>query len=127
MRSRATDTLSVSEPHQPGPPKLYFELSSWYHLLSSPSDYGEEAEFVRSLIAGASAIPPVTVLELGSGGGNNASHLKAHFKLTLADLSEGMLDLSRRLNPECEHIHGDMRTLRLDRLFDAVFIHDAIM
>ena len=117
----------MSDPQQPNLPKLYFELSSWYHLLSSPSDYGDEAEFVRSLLAGASAVPPVTVLELGSGGGNNASHLKAHFNMTLADLSEGMLDLSRRLNSECEHIQADMKTLRLNRLFDAVFIHDAIM
>jgi hypothetical protein len=37
-----------------------------------------------------------------------------------------MLEVSRRLNPECEHILGDMRTLRLDRRFDAVFVHDAI-
>jgi ubiquinone/menaquinone biosynthesis C-methylase UbiE len=108
-------------------PKLYFELSSWYHLLSAPADYAEEAEFVRSLIMGASPAPPVSVLELGSGGGNNASHLKTHFNLTLVDVSEGMLALSRTLNPECEHIRGDMKTFRLDRLFDAVFIHDAIM
>jgi len=37
-----------------------------------------------------------------------------------------MLALSRSLNPECEHIPGDMRTMRLGRSFDAVFIHDAI-
>lgn len=37
-----------------------------------------------------------------------------------------MLALSRTLNPECEHIEGDMRTLRLDREFDVVFIHDAV-
>ena len=37
-----------------------------------------------------------------------------------------MLALSRTLNPECEHIEGDMRTLRLGRTFDAVFVHDAI-
>jgi hypothetical protein len=47
--------------------------------------------------------------------------------MTLVDLSRDMLDLSRTLNPECEHIQGDMRTLRLDRLFDAVFVHDAVM
>jgi hypothetical protein len=108
-------------------PKLYLELSSWYHLLSAPADYAEEADFARRLITEASPTFPATMLELGSGGGNNASHLKAHFKLTLADLSEGMLALSRNLNPESEHILGDMRTLRLDRLFDAVLIHDAIM
>jgi SAM-dependent methyltransferase len=108
-------------------PKLYGDLASWFHLLSSPPDYAEEAEFARSLIVEASPTPPDTVLELGSGGGNNASHLKAHFKMTLADLSEGMLDLSRQLNPECEHVHADMRTLRLGRTFDAVFVHDAVM
>jgi hypothetical protein len=38
-----------------------------------------------------------------------------------------MLAISQALNPECEHLQGDMRTLRLGRLFDCVFIHDAIM
>jgi SAM-dependent methyltransferase len=37
-----------------------------------------------------------------------------------------MLRLSQQINPECEHIQGDMRTLRLARVFDAVFVHDAI-
>ena len=37
-----------------------------------------------------------------------------------------MLDVSRALNPDCEHVQGDMRTVRLGRLFDAVFVHDAI-
>src|SRR5215831_9226720 len=108
-------------------PKLYSELASWFHLLSLPSDYAEEAEFARSLLVEENAPAPVTLLELGSGGGNNASHLKANFSMTLVDLSGGMLDLSRQLNPECEHLQGDMKTLRLGRLFDAVFIHDAIM
>src|SRR5215510_5968065 len=122
MPSPPTVTLSV-----PDLPKLYDELASWFHLLSAPPDYAEEAEFARSLFVDASSTPPLTVLEIGSGGGNNASHLKAHFRMTLVDLSQAMLDLSRKLNPECEHIQGDMRALRLGRLFDAVFIHDAIM
>lgn len=46
--------------------------------------------------------------------------------MTLVDLSPGMLAVSRGLNPECEHVQGDMRTVRLGRLFDAVFVHDAI-
>jgi len=71
--------------------------------------------------------PPKTVLELGSGGGNNASFMKEHFQLTLTDRSPGMLAVSKKLNPTCEHIQGDMRTLDLNRTFDAVFIHDAIM
>jgi hypothetical protein len=46
--------------------------------------------------------------------------------MTLVDISPEMLDVSHSTNPECEHIQGDMRTVRLDRQFDAVFIHDAI-
>jgi hypothetical protein len=110
-----------------GSPKLYFELAPWFHLLTTPEDYAEEAEFYRNAIVTASDQPPATMLELGSGGGNNASHLKSYFQLTLIDLSTEMLKISQQLNPECEHIQGDMRQIRLDRQFDAVFIHDAIM
>jgi hypothetical protein len=38
-----------------------------------------------------------------------------------------MLEISRALNPECEHLVGDMTSLRLGRLFDRVLVHDAIM
>jgi len=106
--------------------RMYTALAPWWQLLSAPADYAEEAESYRKAILGASAIPPETLLELGSGGGNNASHLKAHFRITLVDLSPDMLAISRKLNPECEHIQGDMRSIRLGREFDAVFIHDAI-
>lgn len=108
-------------------PKLYGELASWFHLLSSPPDYAEEAEFARSLLIQPGSSPPETLLELGSGGGNNASHLKAHCKMMLVDLSPGMIELSEKLNPECEHFVADMKSVRLGRVFDAVFIHDAIM
>ena len=107
--------------------RLYGDLSSWWPLLSAPEDYEEEAEFYAEILAANSARRPRTILELGCGGGNNASHLKGRFKLTLVDLSEEMLAISRALNPECEHLQGDMRTLRLGRTFDAVFVHDAIM
>jgi SAM-dependent methyltransferase len=107
-------------------PRLYGDLASWFHLLTSPEEYAEEAEIYRQLLVGAADESIRTVLELGSGGGNNASHLKRHFDMTLSDLSPEMLELSRTLNPECEHVEGDMRTLRLGREFDAVFVHDAI-
>jgi SAM-dependent methyltransferase len=107
-------------------PRLYTDLSLWWQLLSEPLHYAEEAEFYRRLIVAKSSIPVHRVLELGSGGGNNASHLKKSFSMTLVDLSPGMLEQSRGLNPECEHFQGDMRSFRLDRQFDAVFVHDAV-
>jgi SAM-dependent methyltransferase len=107
-------------------PRLYDELADWFHLLTAPEDYADEAELYRGLLTEACAETPRTVLELGSGGGNNASHLKAHFELTLVDRSPQMLELSRSLNPECRHVTGDMRDVRLGETFDAVFVHDAV-
>ena len=37
-----------------------------------------------------------------------------------------VLAVSARINSDCEHIVGDMRTLRLGRTFDTVLVHDAI-
>jgi SAM-dependent methyltransferase len=108
------------------PPKLYAELASWFHLLSSPADYAEEAEFYVRTLKSPAHVPLQSVLELGSGGGNNASHMKAHFRMTLVDRSAPMLTASRALNPECKHVRADMRSVRLRRLFDGVFVHDAV-
>jgi SAM-dependent methyltransferase len=106
--------------------RLYGDLAPWWPLLSAPEEYAEEAEVYRRVLVAAADIPVREVLELGSGGGNNASHLEADFTMTLVDRSPAMLDVSRALNPELEHVEGDMRTVRLGREFDAVFIHDAI-
>ena len=105
---------------------MYGELAGWWPVLSTPEDYAEEAAFYQDLLLSSCSFPPQTLLELGSGGGNNASHLKKRFQMTLVDLAPGMLQVSQALNPECEHIQGDMRSVRLGRQFDAIFIHDAI-
>jgi SAM-dependent methyltransferase len=107
------------------PDRFYTDLAPWWPLVSAPEEYAEEAaEALRHL---RSAQRPVReVLELGSGGGNNAVHLKADLDLTLIDLNPEMVAVSERLNPECTHGVGDMRTVRLGRTFDAVFVHDAV-
>jgi len=109
----------------PAEHRFYGELAAWWPLISPPDEYTEEAAFVATLL-GSAAEPVREVLELGSGGGSNAVHLKGSFDLTLVDLSDEMLDVSRALNPECEHRQGDMRSVRLGRTFDAVFVHDAV-
>jgi SAM-dependent methyltransferase len=105
--------------------RFYGELASWWPLISPAEEYVEEAAFAASVLSSA-AVPVREVLELGSGGGHNAVHLKNRFELTLVDISPAMLEMSHRLNPECEHHLGDMRSVRLGREFDAVFVHDAI-
>jgi SAM-dependent methyltransferase len=106
---------------------MYSDLAVWWPLLSPPSEYLEEAADLLPSILTAPDAPPATLLELGSGGGSLAFHLKAHLCVTLSDRAPEMLAVSRALNPECEHVEGDMRTLALARTFDVVLVHDAIM
>ncbi len=94
--------------------------------MSRPFDYEEEAAIYVDVLDRLSDRPVESVLELGSGGGNNASHMKQAFDMTLVDLSPEMIAVSRDLNPELDHHVGDMASVRLDRTFDAVFIHDAV-
>jgi len=105
---------------------LYGELAPWFHLLTPPEEYADDAAFILGLLREHVDGPLETLLELGSGGGNTASHLRLDLRVTLTDLSPQMLELSLTLNPEAEHQVGDMRTLRLGRTFDSVLIHDAI-
>ena len=107
--------------------KLYDELATWWPLLSPLEDYADEAKFFWQVLSERNLPSSPTFLELGCGGGSNAFYLKKHFaEVTLTDISPHMLAVSHTLNPDCEHLEGDMRTLRLERTFDAVFIHDAI-
>ena len=105
--------------------RLYSELAGWWPLISPPGEYADDAAVIGAVFA-AAAMPVRSVLDLGSGGGHVAWHLRGGRSLTLVDLSAGMLAVSRQLNPDATHVEGDMRTLRLGQVFDAVLVHDAV-
>jgi trans-aconitate methyltransferase len=107
--------------------RLYDDIADWWPVISPPSGYVEEAKLYVEMIRDSARRPVREVLELGSGGGNNASHMKRAFSMTLVEPADRMREISRKLNPECTHLKGDMRHVRLDRTFDAVFVHDAVM
>ena len=67
--------------------RIYAELAGWFQLLTAPEDYAAEAAEIVRLAEGAGEGELRTLLELGSGGGNNASHLKQRFACTLTDSS----------------------------------------
>ncbi len=110
--------------------RIYADLASWWPLISPPAEYTQEAAYLAALIrravTPAAAGTPIQVLDLGSGGGHMAVHLNDSFDLTLVDISADMLAASRQLLPGRPHLQADMRTVRLDRRFDAVLVHDAI-
>ncbi len=106
---------------------MYHEEAGWFHLLTAPEEYEEEATWFFGEITAALGRKPTSWLELGSGGGNNASHYKAWVEgdVVLCDRSPQMLALSGSINPELEHVEGDMLTVDVGRHFDVVFVHDA--
>jgi SAM-dependent methyltransferase len=107
-------------------PLLYGPLVDWYRLLDPPADHAEEVAAFVAAFEGATTFRAETLLEIGAGGGHNALHYKERVRSTLVDLSPDMVRLARELDPECEHLVGDLRTLRLERVFDVVLVHDAI-
>ncbi len=105
--------------------RIYGDLAPWFH--SSP-----RRRTTRSRRAVSHADP--------RGGARSAHAARARFgrrqqrvapQASTSPARSGRrlaadADTSRELNPDCEHVLGDMRTLRLGRTFDAVFVHDAV-
>jgi hypothetical protein len=79
--------------------KLYYDLAGWWLVISPPSEYAEEAKVYVEMIRSAVSVPVRRVLELGSGGGNNALHMKQAFEMALVEPAERMRQNSRKLNP----------------------------
>ena len=105
---------------------LYSELAHWWPLLSPQSDYESEGVYYGALLANA-LDRFESLLELGCGSGFLVSHFPAGLRKVLVDQSAQMLDQCARANPDAELVQADLRTLQLERQFDAVLVHDALM
>ncbi len=104
----------------------YNELA-WIEPIVAPvEEYAKETEHYCTVIREHSKIEPKTLLHLGSGAGINDFTFKKHFEVTGVDISKGMLEVAGKLNPEVTYSFGDMRTVTLGKLFDAVVIPDSI-
>lgn len=104
----------------------YNELA-WIDTIVVPAEeYAEETTHYCKLIKARSHIKPKTLLHLGCGAGGNDQTFKRHFQVTGVDISEGMLEIARKRNPEVDYIRGDMRTVRLKERFDIVTVPDSI-
>ena len=106
--------------------RMYGDLAWTWPIVSPLDQYAQEAEDFRRAILQHAREDPVTLLDLGCGGGHNDHHLTRYFQVTGIDLSDAMLSLARRLNPDVTYVHGDMRSSRLGITYDAVIIADSI-
>lgn len=104
----------------------YNELAWTEDWLVDPAEYEDEVKVYVDLLKASAAESPRTLLHLGCGAGGHDRVFKQHFAITGVDLSLGMLNRARAAHPDIEYIEGDMRTLRLNRQFDAVAIPDSI-
>ncbi len=63
---------------------------------------------------------------MASGAGINDYTFKKHFQVTGVDISEGMLEVARKINPDVAYYYGDMRSVELGKQYDAVAVPDAL-
>lgn len=107
---------------------LYSDLAWLWPLWGDPDvEYAAWCDHVTRLIEQYATQEVHSLLNLGCGGGKNTFNLRKRFTVTGVDISQPMLDLAQRLNPECRFVLGDMRVCSLDQEFDAVLIDDAIL
>ena len=81
--------------------RLYRDLASWWPLISPPDEYAQEAVYLAEVLSSAATVPVHEVLDLGSGGGHVAVHLKTCSRSRWPDISDDMLAVSRLVNPQC--------------------------
>jgi SAM-dependent methyltransferase len=104
----------------------YNELAWTESILAPLEAFSEETETYCRIIKESAAIPVKTLMHLASGAGVNDYTFKKHFEVTGVDISPGMLEEARKLNPEVTYHKGDMRSVELDATFDCVAIPDSI-
>jgi SAM-dependent methyltransferase len=107
---------------------VFAGYSRYYDLLYRDKDYAAESDWIARVLE-RHAPRARSILEIGSGTGLHASMLAARgIEVTGVDMSQGMLDAAEARRSELEpHIaarlaftHGDARSVRLGRKFDAV-------
>ncbi|BAZ22583.1 putative methyltransferase [Kalymmatonema gypsitolerans NIES-4073] len=107
---------------------VFGNYARYYNLLYRDKNYTGEAQFVHQLLQ-SHAPHTKSILDLGCGTGTHALLLaKEGYKVNGVDLSADMLhqasdrlsQLPTELASRLEFSQGDIRTVRLDKQFDAV-------
>lgn len=106
---------------------MYNDLAWAWPIISPFEDYEEEATRFADILKENSPFPIQTLLHLACGGGHLDYWLKRRFSVTGVDLNPGMLANGAKLNPEVEYLQEDIRTLTMDRIFDAVVCFDSLV
>lgn len=104
---------------------VFDAYANYYDLLYRDKDYPGEAEYIDSLIHTYN-LAAKQILELGCGTGLHAIQLaKRGYQVHGVDLSPAMISKARNQVPsalagQVSHEEGDVRHIRLGRIFDVV-------
>ncbi len=101
---------------------VYSHFAQYYDLLyqAQGKDYEREACRLHRLIQQYKRSPGNRLLDVGCGTGEHLRYLQAFYQVAGVDASPEMLQVAQRKLPGVKLHQGDMRTFRLDSLFDVV-------
>jgi SAM-dependent methyltransferase len=104
---------------------IFADYAAYYDLLNQDKDYEREADYIYGLLRNHDP-SCVNILDLGCGTGRHDRLLASKgCRVTGVDMAEKMLSTARsssRQPADCEpeYLLGDIRSIRLERKFDAV-------
>lgn len=99
---------------------VFGDYGRYYDLLYRDKNYCAEAEYVHNMVQ--EYVPDAkSLLELGCGTGRYSSEfVRLGYEVTGIDLSETMLAEARNRADGADFLCGDVRSMRLERKFDAI-------
>jgi SAM-dependent methyltransferase len=106
---------------------IFENYARYYDFLYQDKNYGQEADYIDQLIKKNSRNAK-TILELGCGTGRHAELLcRKGYEICGVDISNNMVEQAQRrfasdnvLKEKATFVHGDMRSLQLNKKFDVV-------
>ena len=108
------------------------DYASAYDSIYADKDYEQECDLLEEVFRRFATGSVRTVLDLGAGTGNHALPLvRRGYELVGVDLADEMVEIARSKAAEggleIEFQQGDLRTVRLDREFDAALLMFAVL
>jgi len=111
--------------------KIYNELAKYYLFISQIGLYKKnghvrEAAVIKKLVKKYKKSKGKDLLIVASGLGLHDKFLKKDFDIIGVDKNDGMLKISRKINPDIKYKKADMKTFKIKKKFDVVMCMDAL-